>query len=481
MKKLGVKALLILFMAFSAIGFAGGEKVKPLSGAFFQINGAIANMNYDEMYKELESMRNIGMDTIIVQYSAYNDVYYYPSKYKETSDELFADESLTSISWNGKVRSRYVKISLEVPAGIEWVITPEIQVMYDSKTVLEGCSYTVNPNPASQYSDANNKLIDGKFRYSWEDMVGWQNKKNIDVTFDLKSEKDIDFINIMFMNSKVSGVSVPKNGYKVSFSSDGSTFSSAVAVVPDMNKPKDENYGDVIGNILKAADVFDMNVYLGLALDSSYWEGKMDPQAQAVYNKNIMGELYSMYKSHKSLAGWYLPEEIDDRNFLTKERKDAIVYYLKQMSSYAKMLTKKPVMISPYFGINPDGNAYALFWEEIFKQAKIDIFAMQDGVGTKRTTAQESSEVFKALKPVMDKYGVKFWANLEVFEQTHGWPVDDKAWQSTTAKIERVKAQMELMSPYVEKCVIFDYPSYMSPRLENPLYDNYAKYYQEIK
>ncbi|HNV05443.1 MAG TPA: hypothetical protein PKH64_04900, partial [Petrotogaceae bacterium] len=77
MKKLGVKALLILFIAFSAVGFSAGENVKPLTGAFFQINGAIANMNYDEMYKELQSMRNIGMDTIIVQYSAYNDVYYY--------------------------------------------------------------------------------------------------------------------------------------------------------------------------------------------------------------------------------------------------------------------------------------------------------------------------------------------------------------------------------------------------------------------
>jgi hypothetical protein len=49
-----------------------------------------------------------------------------------------------------------------------------------------------------------------------------------------------------------------------------------------------------------------MKVFLGLSLNPSYWSGVFDPKEQANNNQRILTELFGLYGSHKSLAGWYL-------------------------------------------------------------------------------------------------------------------------------------------------------------------------------
>jgi hypothetical protein len=98
---------------------------------------------------------------------------------------------------------------------------------------------------------------------------------------------------------------------------------------------------------------------------------------------------------------------------------------------------------------------------------------MQDGVGTHRTTAEESALVYAALAPVCKKHGARLWADVEIFDQTHGSPVDDKGWSAKAAPLDRVLKQADLASPYVEKTIIFEYLHYMSPRLKQPLYKQY--------
>ncbi len=461
----------LIFTVFSLFLFGGESKM--LSGAFFQLGNRLNSMNDSQWQKELQEFKDLGMDTVIVQYSAYNDFYYFPSEYDEIEDGSLPDESLVEIVWEGSEKCKSLNIKISKDDEVEWVILPEIQIFSNGKNIASSCEYSISPRPSQSYPDRDKKLVDGVESFSWSSMIGWQKINSISIRFELPEELTVEKVRIPFMRSTVSGVDVPASGYELSFSADGNGFKDFVAVKPVYPESEQRNYP--IPLLMDAAEKLGLRVFLGLALDSSYWDGEFSVKDQARYNKNILKELYNLYKDNEALAGWYLPEEIDDRNFQTAERIEDIKYYLGQMTSYAKMLSKKPVMISPYFGINPDGEKYAQFWDDIFSKSKVGIFAMQDGVGTKRTTAEESAEVYKSLKPVMEKYGVEFWANLEVFEQTHGWPVDFEPWASTTASIERVEKQIELMSPYVSKLVIFDYPNYMSPETGSDLYGEYSK------
>ena len=90
--------------------------------------------------------------------------------------------------------------------------------------------------------------------------------------------------------------------------------------------------------------------------------------------------------------------------------------------------------------------------------------------------ARSATVVNAALQPVMEAHGVRFWANIEVFDQIHGWPVDEGNWDAIPATLERVLEQLELESPYVEKVVIFEFSHYMSPRLGGKALELYQRY-----
>jgi len=472
-----MKLIAILFMSvvLSLSAIAGTGEVKNITGAFIQLDGQLSQFGEEQWHDELTLMKEIGMDTVIIQYSAYGERFYYPSRYMKT-DEISPDESIAELVWSGSSRTRYVRIVIE-PSSAEWTMIPEITVKKGAEVMSLGKPYSVDPQASPNYP-SDGKLTDGVADYAWGAMVGWQYpKKPIEIVIDLGEILPIDSVAVKFMRSEISGVQIPEKGFEVAISNDGKGFMAAGKVTWEENKQA--TVSDTLSELLKAADALDMKVFLGLSLNPSYWSGVFDPKEQANNNQRILTELFGLYGSHKSLAGWYLPEEIDDRNFLTQSRKDGIRTYLKSMATYAKFLTRKPVMISPYFGINPNGEAYAEWWDYVLSEAKVDIIAMQDGVGTRRTTVAESAGVIEALKPVMDKHGVEFWVNVEVFNQIHGWPVDAGSWQAVPADIDRVIDQLKMQSPFTEKVIIFDFPHYMTPRLggkAEELYEAYKEY-----
>lgn len=470
--------LLLLLLAFTALSM-DTKGAAVITGAFIQLDGQLSIFSEVQWKTELGFMKAVGMDTVVIQYSAYGERYYYPSKYMKTT-ELGQDESLAELLWKGSGRARYVRVIIE-PTSVEWTMIAEIAITKDGSPISIGDSYSIKPTADPAYPD-DNKLTDGSANYSWGDMVGWKNPPEpIEITIDLGEVNSFNGVSVKFMRSEISNVQLPTGGFTISVSNDGDSFMLAGEAIWAENAV--EGGTDAIENILKVANELGMDVFLGLGLNPEYWSGKFDAKQESSMNQKIMTELKSLYGNFDSLAGWYLPEELDDRNFNTPSAKNTVKTYLKNMMMYARFYTGKPVMVSPYFGMNPNGAAYAEWWDEILSEVKIDIVAMQDGVGTRRTTVEESTAVFEALQPVMEKHGVEFWANVEVFNQIHGWPVDESSWQAVPADIERVLKQLELQSPYVEKVIIFDFPHYMSPRLggkATELYNEYEEYIETL-
>ncbi|MEX2310363.1 MAG: DUF4434 domain-containing protein [Pirellulales bacterium] len=243
---------------------------------------------------------------------------------------------------------------------------------------------------------------------------------------------------------------------------------------------------DSIERIMDAADQHGMKVYLGLHLDpDQFTTSTFNLQANLAQGQAELSEMWTRYGSHASLAGWYMPQEFSDYMvFNQPQLRDNIIAYTSAVTNQAHGSSGLPMIISPYFGQNPNAAAYANWWNTTgLPQTGVDIVAMQDGVGTHRTTIAQSQTVFQALAPVMANHGVEFWANNESFNQIHGWPVDTQPWAAQPTGIGTFVAQIESTNPFVEKSITFEFSHYMSPQntsATNALYQDYKAYYESV-
>ncbi len=240
---------------------------------------------------------------------------------------------------------------------------------------------------------------------------------------------------------------------------------------------------DAIQFILDAAEKNSIEVFVGLQLEGSFWGNKFDLAARKSQNEATLFELIDRYGKHPAVCGWYLPEELSNH---TRHAGyvDELLGYLGDMARLARKKTGKPVMMSPYFGIDPEAEAFAAWWDEVALPAIcIDILALQDGVGTRRTTIAESRPPFETLAPVMKRHGVAFWANNESFWQTAGWPLDEDEdkFESEPTNFDHFMCQVKSTAPLVEKSITFEFTVNMNPTLPGKsaqLYQSYKDYYQ---
>lgn len=460
-----------------------------ISGSFVQLNGQLMAFSAEAWLAELGAMQAIGMDTVIVQYARYGEMAYYPlaDAGPRQAGDLPPNESIATMALDLPAGhgARHLRITVQ-PDSREWTMAPELRVLGDGRLLSAGLAYRLTPAPDPRYPDADaargGKLTDGRANFAWTDMVGWANPgERIVIDLDLGELLPLERVEIDFMRSDVSAVELP-GGFSVAVSDDGAAFQTLAEVGGWGDAPADAPEREPLRHVLDAAQALGMQVFLGLGLDPSYWQGRFDPVQAAADNVAVMERLQELYGASPALAGWYLPEEIDDRNFIRPEVHEAAMQYLAAMVQAVRERDGRPVMVAPYFGIAPNGPAYAAWWDTTLSRAKVDIIALQDGVGTRRTTAEEGVPVFEALAEVARRHGVTLWSDLEVFEQIHGWPVDDRPWQAVPAGIEQLLRQLELEAPLVEKIVVFDFTHYMSPRLggaAETLYRDYQAYLEE--
>ena len=241
------------------------------------------------------------------------------------------------------------------------------------------------------------------------------------------------------------------------------------------------NESDSIAMILASADQAGIKVFLGLHLDDSFWSNEFALQERLKLNETILNELQERYGKSPALAGWYIPEELSDYT-PANAHVDDLLEYIRMLTRQAHDKTKLPVMLSPYFGQRPDAAKYAGWWDKaVLPITGVDIVALQDGVGTHRTTVEEARPVFEAFAPVMKRHGVEFWANNESFDQIAGWPLDDNetAFAAQPVDFDRFIGQVASTAPLVEKSITFEFTQYMNP--EHPgrareLYLAYQRY-----
>ncbi len=129
--------------------------------------------------------------------------------------------------------------------------------------------------------------------------------------------------------------------------------------------------------------------------------------------------------------------------------------YREYFSRVKELAPEKMLLMSPGSKYRKGmENDFHEFWLSMLDRVPLDVLAPQDSVGCCGCLLEEQPAMWHAWKRAADALGIHLWANTELFERTEfGGPEPFRA-----AAPERVLTQLENVSPYVEKCVCFEYP-----------------------
>ena len=205
-----------------------------------------------------------------------------------------------------------------------------------------------------------------------------------------------------------------------------------------------------INKIFKAAEEAGIKVYLGLFFDESWY--KSDKALESTYNtlliknKENIDELFRLFGSSTAFGGWYIPQELNDYDWQTQNKKDLLFSWLQQVAEYAhKNDASKPVIIAPYFNLWQPADLIEAWYNELFNVAKdIDWVYPQDGIGTSLKEVHIDIPNFCGhIKSACVKHGKKFGVTVESFRQHTGWPIDNGIFSATPTDINQLNEQIQ--------------------------------------
>jgi hypothetical protein len=236
---------------------------------------------------------------------------------------------------------------------------------------------------------------------------------------------------------------------------------------------------DMVGNALSAADYTGIKVRIGLGFSDDWWiKNAADKEwlvKEADYNKAIFNEIHTKYKDSKSLGGWYIPYEFYQFTALTDRHQSNLNAFLKEISLEIKSKSDKDIMISPFYITSYSWAMPLKKWskmvEKAMKNTKIDILALQDGVGVKNTSIKDLGSLFSSTKSSTDKLGIKFYGNVETFESTIKGNVP--------ASKERISTQLSAQKPYVEKFIAFSLNHFQNNQETRDQLNGFIDYLEE--
>ena len=198
---------------------------------------------------------------------------------------------------------------------------------------------------------------------------------------------------------------------------------------------------------IEAAKTAGTKIWLGLYYNGENWY--TPPTAEQLdtltsRNLKVLKEIHSLYGSESVVEGVYIPQEIA-RYYWDGLRNDATPemlteHFLKPVTEAAQAKSWK-VMAAPFYNQNLETpEKLQSFFETLFAAGfKPDIIAVQDGVGASdagklhaETTNVGNYE--RAVAQACKKYGIEFWADMELFRTDDSHALADSA---------RISAQLD--------------------------------------
>jgi hypothetical protein len=211
---------------------------------------------------------------------------------------------------------------------------------------------------------------------------------------------------------------------------------------------------DPLEAVLAAADKYKIKFFIGAGFYGDWESDKVivDPVA-AQKRLQSLGELAQRYGSHPSFYGWYWPDEAEINPYYTPE----FLHYVNTLSHEARQLKPRaPIMIAPYGTriVKPDDK-----YVQQLDALDVDIVAYQDEVGVQKSKVTETARFYEGLRRAHNRsQRAKLWADVEMFA------FETEVYKSALmpAPFERLLAQMEAVSPFVDEILVYQYLGLMN-------------------
>lgn len=206
--------------------------------------------------------------------------------------------------------------------------------------------------------------------------------------------------------------------------------------------------------VFSAADKYGVKFFVG---DGFYGDWRSpnissDPEA-ARRRLQAIEQLSDLYGHHTSFYGWYWPNEA----FINRYFSEEFIRYVNTCSHLARKLTPRAqILIAPY------GTRIAVPDDKYVRQLEtldVDIIAYQDEVGVQKSTPSETPRFYEGLRKAHDRARRSvIWADVEIFK------FEGTVYKSPLlpAPFSRVLRQLEAVSPWVEKILVYQYQGMMN-------------------
>ena len=233
-----------------------------------------------------------------------------------------------------------------------------------------------------------------------------------------------------------------------------------------------------LASILDLAAQSGIRVWFGLALDSSYWEEiKQTPELLRPYFHRRLQDLAGFLDDLNAttagapFAGWYIPDEIDDRTWLDPSKRAVLKRYLAE--TVALLKARRPgskVAISGFSNSFADPDLLASFWADVISASGIELLLFQDGVGEGKVALENIGLYYEALDRAVRGVGAQLGAVVELFSLMP----DGRRLPAVAGRIrEQIAAANRLTSFPTIAFSIPDYMSHLAGRQAGDLLSNF--------
>ena len=216
--------------------------------------------------------------------------------------------------------------------------------------------------------------------------------------------------------------------------------------------------------ILDLATRSGIRVWFGLAMDSSYWdEIKQSPELLKPYFRKRLQDLVGFLDDLNAttagapFAGWYIPDEIDDRTWLDLTKRTILKKYLAE--TVALLKARRPgskVAISGFSNSFADPDLLASFWADVIRASGIDLLLFQDGVGEGKVALEDIGLYYETLDRAVRGVGAQLGAVVELFSLMP----DGRRLPAMVGRIREQIAAANRLTSF--PAVAFSIPDYMS-------------------
>jgi len=181
-----------------------------------------------------------------------------------------------------------------------------------------------------------------------------------------------------------------------------------------------------LARLLTMASQYNINIIIGLYNDPGWFAHiKEDPLALDFYLRKIRSKhlaqarkISDEFKDHPALTGWYLPEEIDDKEWRSPEKQKLLTTHLQESThQLAPLAPGRTVMISSFFAGFMTPDSYSSMLTHL-QEGNNFLWLIQDGLGTGRLSTTETSRYLQVIAEKALRDTLAYKGILEIFTQS---------------------------------------------------------------